>query len=474
MTTEIEEFATRLRELKERSGRSYGTFAARLHVSTSTLHRYCNGAAVPGDYAPVERFARLCGATPEELLALHRSWLLADASRRREPDRASGPAAATGPKTAAPAAEAPPAATAAAGTPEASAPEASTPAAERPAAEGPAAKSPAAKSPTAESPTAGTAHDTPDVSGGSHSPAARPQRARRTKVVLGAAAVIAVVLPLALWSRFGAHDADASGNVPGPTRTTAATPSATPTGTPPATTPTATRTGRSPSASASVTPSAKAPVPPAAPTADNVPAPVQVSVLADNWDTQCDQWFLMDKPPAKVPPPPSLQETNGWADALGGIPAGKLRLQLTAQGTPGRPVVLHALYVRIVSSRPAAKGYGYTTGSGCGGGLVPASFAVDLDASSPRAKAVPGYEGEIPTPVANFPFQVSSTDSQVLDVAAHTAGQDVRWELELLWSCGNRQGKLVVDDHGVPFRTAGLKGDPAYFYNGSAWAPTTP
>ncbi|MER8160543.1 helix-turn-helix domain-containing protein [Streptomyces sp. NPDC094472] len=86
---EVEDFAERLRALKERSGRSYGSLATRLHVSTSTLHRYCNGDAVPAEYASVERFARLCGATPEELLALHRRWILADASRRRarEADR---------------------------------------------------------------------------------------------------------------------------------------------------------------------------------------------------------------------------------------------------------------------------------------------------------------------------------------------------------------------------------------------------
>ncbi|MBB1246607.1 helix-turn-helix domain-containing protein, partial [Streptomyces durbertensis] len=81
---ERERFATRLRELKDRSGRSYGALAKRLHMSTSTLHRYCHGAAVPTEYAPVERLARLCGATPEELLALHRLWILADA-RRGEP-----------------------------------------------------------------------------------------------------------------------------------------------------------------------------------------------------------------------------------------------------------------------------------------------------------------------------------------------------------------------------------------------------
>ncbi|WP_448318826.1 helix-turn-helix domain-containing protein, partial [Streptomyces sp. CO7] len=85
------EFARRLRELKDRSGRSYGMLAKRLHMSTSTLHRYCNGDAVPAEYAPVERFARVCGASTEELVSLHRAWVLADAARRR-PAPAPAPA----------------------------------------------------------------------------------------------------------------------------------------------------------------------------------------------------------------------------------------------------------------------------------------------------------------------------------------------------------------------------------------------
>ncbi|NJQ08848.1 helix-turn-helix domain-containing protein, partial [Streptomyces lonarensis] len=75
------EFARRVRELKERSGLSYGTLARRLHMSASTLHRYGSGAAVPLDYAPVERIARACGADRAELVALHRAWVLADAAR---------------------------------------------------------------------------------------------------------------------------------------------------------------------------------------------------------------------------------------------------------------------------------------------------------------------------------------------------------------------------------------------------------
>ncbi|RSO12466.1 transcriptional regulator, partial [Streptomyces sp. WAC 06725] len=99
-------FAALLRTLKTRSGLSYGALAKRLHMSTSTLHRYCNGDAVPTDYAPVERLARVCGAKPEELVELHRRWILADAGRRR---RTAGAGPVAGPVTEpGPAAEATP------------------------------------------------------------------------------------------------------------------------------------------------------------------------------------------------------------------------------------------------------------------------------------------------------------------------------------------------------------------------------
>lgn len=71
-----------LRSLKERAGLSYGALAGRLHLSTSTLHRYCTGTSVPAEFAPVERFGRICRADPEELLELHRRWAVADEARR--------------------------------------------------------------------------------------------------------------------------------------------------------------------------------------------------------------------------------------------------------------------------------------------------------------------------------------------------------------------------------------------------------
>ncbi|MFE1438115.1 helix-turn-helix domain-containing protein [Streptomyces sp. NPDC058739] len=80
---DVAEFALLLTRLKERTDRSYAALARRLGMSASTLHRYCAGEAVPLSFTGIERFAALCGASPEERVELHRRWILAVAARQR-------------------------------------------------------------------------------------------------------------------------------------------------------------------------------------------------------------------------------------------------------------------------------------------------------------------------------------------------------------------------------------------------------
>ncbi|MFE0511322.1 helix-turn-helix domain-containing protein [Streptomyces sp. NPDC058964] len=322
MTPEAGDLAELLRALKERSGRSYGFLGKRLHTSTSTLHRYCSGAAVPTEYAPLERFARVCGATRDELVELHRCWILADAARRRESAPASaGPTAPVGAGGQEPAA---PGAEEAGETPD-RLPEETDPV-------------------VSGGATSGPVRADPDIAGDP----ARGGRGRRWAVA-GAAAVGALA-----------------------------------------------------------------------------------------------------------------------------VPGGHLRLQVTVQGSDSRPVVLHALYVRVTSTRPAPSGNAYTMGSGCGGDLAPASFGVDLDAQAPRATAVPGHEGNITTRATDFPYKVSADDPEVLNIDARTDSHDIGWYLELSWSSGDRSGTARIDDHGRPFRTAGMRGAKSYWYDASGpgrWTP---
>lgn len=90
---EADEVARLLQELKSRSGLSYGALAKQLHVSTSALHRYCNGDVMPVEFAPLERLARLCRATPEERTELYRLWGVAHAARANRQASAPEPAA---------------------------------------------------------------------------------------------------------------------------------------------------------------------------------------------------------------------------------------------------------------------------------------------------------------------------------------------------------------------------------------------
>lgn len=508
MATETERFAELMRGFKERSGRSYGTLAKRLHSSNSTLHRYCSGAAVPTDYAPVERFARVCGASADELLALHRQWLLALVERRRgvTEGQASGPGAANAaaPRGGHASPEGPPAsAVVVAGEASEARPQAETGPAPAPAsaagsapAPGPAAaEAPAPAPTTAPAPTPAVAPaPAPATEAPAHAPAALIQPgpapasvrgARRPRLLLAVAAAVAtaaVAGTAAAVSAMGdtGRGDTRHGTVQPSSRERAAAGPALPSGVSSSPTPTADSARTSspgPSSPSAASPSAaSASTSPATAKAGASPAaPFTVNVLPDNWDSPCDQWFALDKAPGTVPPPPAGQATEGWARALDAVPAGHLRMQLTVQGTEGKPAVLHALYVHVVSGRKAPGWNAYTMGSGCGGALVPASFAVDLDDASPRARPVPGKEGERPTASTDFPYKVSATDPQVLNIDAATLGQDVSWYLELAWSSGDRQGTTRIDDHGRPFRTVALNAGHSYWYNANnnAWLPDT-
>ncbi|MFI6344985.1 helix-turn-helix domain-containing protein [Streptomyces sp. NPDC050560] len=78
---ENEQFAARLRALKERAGLSFETLARQTGISRSSLHRYCAGGKLPADYGIAHAIGRACGASKEEFRELHRLWAIADSAR---------------------------------------------------------------------------------------------------------------------------------------------------------------------------------------------------------------------------------------------------------------------------------------------------------------------------------------------------------------------------------------------------------
>lgn len=407
-----DDFPELLGRLKERSGLSYGVLGKRLHTSASTLHRYVNGDAVPADYAPVERFARACGATPEELLRLHRLWVLADARRgqRGGPGTQSAPGA----------------------LPD---------------------SAPAAAQDPAE----------PGDPGGDE-PGPRPvSGTRRRRLFLAGAAVAAALVSAVLVVNLlpGDKGDDRRGK---PAGAAAASPAGGGTGTG------ASEPAGAEGASASPSAPDRGPSVSASPSgsrggAEGGARAPAVTVDPYMWEGPCSQHYLIDQDPAHVPPPPGEPDARGWVTALGGVAAGQQMLELTVHGSGRAAVVLEQLHVRVVDRSRPLPWNDFAMGVGCGGGVETTAFGVDLDAGRPTVSPRAGQR--------DFPYQVSESDPEVFYVFADARAHDVSWYLELEWSSRGERHTLRVDDRGEPFRTSGNVGRPAYTHplGDSAWGP---
>ncbi|MFJ6729759.1 helix-turn-helix domain-containing protein [Streptomyces sp. NPDC091281] len=444
------EFAQLLSALKERSGLSYGTLAKRMHMSTSTLHRYCNGDAVPADYAPVERLARLCKATPEELVELHRRWVLADAGRgKKQPGAAL------------------------AGVEEARAVESRVEESRVEEGEPAGVKEGAVAGAVGlrEGADGGEVGEVVDVAAGGP-----PSRVRRA-VLVGAGVVLAVgalVLGVSLAGGGGGGGRDAAGaGVSAQGRAAETGAASSPSGSPSPSAPASPSGSGEPSA-----PAFSAPLGAGAGSAGDGPGagadrndgapPLTVGVRPYAWESPCDQRYLIDREPGRVAPPPVEQDAPAWVAAHKGVAAGRQYLELTVQGTGDETVVVKGLRVRTVEKRSPLAWNAYAMGYpgvGCGGGVPTRFFTVALDAARPVLVPEAGH--------ADFPFKVSESDPEVYYVSAEAAAYDVSWTLELSWSSGSRHGTLVLDDEGRPFRTSGENGRPSYEFplGGSAWRP---
>ncbi|MEW2805785.1 helix-turn-helix domain-containing protein [Streptomyces massasporeus] len=463
---DVGEFAALLRTLKERTDRSYGSLARRLAMNTSTLHRYCAGEAVPVDFAPVERFAALCGASPEERLELHRRWLLAVAARQRP--RTAGTAGAAG--------------TAQGGEVATGADESEqAPDGVDGLTNGP-VSDPVDDDPVSDAvnDSVSDAVDGPAGDPAEDSPFPRRPWYRRRRVAVGLAAACVVLAALGSLAalpdgrRTPARDrTDAAGPAPSAMTETKAPDrrdaSPTPSGgspTPRRSSPSATpkQLKPSPSPSPRTTP----------PTGGSAPTPpLTWSANSQAWELGCAHDYVIAKPPGQVPPPPAPQDAGVWAASQNAVHGGETLVQLTVQGRTDTAVVLEALRVRVVGRTAPAQGTSYAMDRGCGGSITPRSFDVNLDKDRPIARAVAGSDTGTPIPAVRMPYRVSARDPEVLLINARTQGCDCRWYLELDWSSKGRTGTVRIDDDGRPFRTSGIKGLPRYVYETSArvWVP---
>ncbi|MEU4168065.1 helix-turn-helix domain-containing protein [Streptomyces sp. NPDC026665] len=472
---DVTRFAELLARLKARTDRSYAALARRLDMNASTLHRYCAGEAVPLDFGVVERFAALCGASPQERVELHRLWILAVAERRRSRPAAARPRPTSTGEPGVPeggsegatnggaedAPEEPGTTPARRDAPAPHAPPAPlTPdtAATRPAADG-AARTPedpqAHPAPDrlrtsdtpltppapagAAGPQARPAPDTapaPDPAPGTPGAGGRPSGSwyRRRPAVVSAVLGSVFVLTAAGFAAFSGFPGFSAGGSPGGGASPRRGPSA-------------------PTTDAPAGPSTRA-------------VPFTWTVNSHVWEGDCGHDYVIGEPPDQVPPPPSAQDAEVWANAQDAVHGGETTVRVAVQGRTEAAVVLEALHVRVVrrATPPGDGAFVYDTGLGCGGGDTPRAFTVNLDAHTPLALAVPGSKGGEVLPTRRLPYRVSVEDPEVLVVEAGTEHCACEWYLDLDWSSQGSTGTVRIDDHGRPFRTSGITRLPIYKY----------
>ncbi|MFD9109172.1 transcriptional regulator [Streptomyces bottropensis] len=402
---DVAEFAMLLTRLKERTDRSYAALARPLGMHASTLHRYCAGEAVPQDFAGIERFAALCGASPAERMELYRLWILAAAPRQRS--RSSSGRQATAPHaTTSAAAPVPPvddvtaSAVSASGSGSAArAPEPISPAGRRP---GPASAPP------------------PRLHGG------RPGRRAWRSMTLAASLVSAL---LGLTTSADGPPSASAGH----------------------------QGNREPNrASAGAAPR----VAPLTWTADS---------HTRGLNGCGEDYVLAKPPQQVPPPPhpEDLAAWATSQRAVHGGPT-TVRITVQGRGSAAVVLeALYVRVVSRAAPAPAA-GHGslYSLSEGCGAALIPRFFDVDLDAQQPRARSMPGDDGAGKAiPAIDFPYRVSLQEPEVLVVSALNESCDCDWYLNLAWSSQGRTGTVRIDDGGRPFRTTGTKGLPGYRYD---------
>ncbi|MFD5619357.1 helix-turn-helix domain-containing protein [Streptomyces yangpuensis] len=430
--SEAEDFARLMRELKERGGLSYGVLARRLHTSTSTLHRYCSGDALPVEFAVVDRFARACGASAGEAVDLHRAWLLADARRR---------AGATAPQ---------------------------------PEPEPEPEPEPGSVSAVAAEPEPAVVVGPAAAAG--PPPRARPSWYRRRAAVVTAAGLAAGAVAVALLAVTGpdpgapSAGAGAGGGAGsrGPSGSASAGQPPAETGAVPPEPATGPATGSAPPSAPEGGP-VTAPDPSSASSPGPAPgrapvAPLKAAVRSHVWAAGCDHAYLTERGPESVAPPPVEADAPAWASAQRAVHAGSQIVEVTLHGTGGGAVVLEGLEVRVGARRTPPAWNVYQMSQGCGGGLTPAAFAVNLDAPRPLARPVAGNDAGNRQPAPAFPMRVSAAEPVVLRVEAVTTGCDCDWSLDLRWTSPAGSGTLRIDDGGRPLRTSAAGGRPVYGY----------
>lgn len=133
--------------------------------------------------------------------------------------------------------------------------------------------------------------------------------------------------------------------------------------------------------------------------------------------------------------------------------AGFGQVLVTLTGYEARPVTVTGIEFEVVERADPL--VGTVVANECGGSTEARFAEVDLDESPPAivessADAVI-LSAEMETTPLRFPYTITGSETESLLIIARTQ-QYVEWRARILWSNGESDGVLVVDNDGEPFR----------------------
>lgn len=191
--------------------------------------------------------------------------------------------------------------------------------------------------------------------------------------------------------------------------------------------------------------------------------PLLVTIVGGREGGRCYTSWMVPRNPNEI----TFTETDDlldadiqWPDhpaAEGGNPASPLRVYVTVQGRTESQVTLRDVRIHVRRLGPAP--VGTLLNGGCGDTGSYRWLSVDLDDPDPviTSQFDPDHipadtPGDRREPI-QFPYEVSSSDSENFLIEAHTRSCDCEWWAEISWSYRGRSGTVMINDHGRAFRT---------------------
>ncbi|MET8141759.1 hypothetical protein ABZU32_15750 [Sphaerisporangium sp. NPDC005288] len=192
----------------------------------------------------------------------------------------------------------------------------------------------------------------------------------------------------------------------------------------------------------------------------------------------CSRQYMVvsDRAPRDMPP---FDEGSwdDWRRETRGVDHGLTHVELTLQGRSAEATVLQGMRVRVVKRAGPAAGSVYAGVSEvtCNtSDQAQRNLYADLDTGD-RITPMPAYDGRSPSAkpangtsepgdhqaarenergeILSFPYRITDSDPEVIDVGVETGDCDCSWVLELDWAGGGESGTVTIDDGGRPFRT---------------------